>query len=391
MNNNVIEVFYPTVTKPKKKSKLKIILLVGIPIILLIVFAVLYFTVISPKNKYDKAMNYFDNKNYKEAIELFEELNGYKDTKEKLNRAYFEYGKELLVAEKFADAVRNLEKTSTIGNSNYLKYARALSAMDFVNYDEAIQELTLLGDFEKAPVYLKQTYYLYGDSLAEAGRYDSAIAQFVLADDFGIAKEKIKMCNLLKAEKLYKEGLLSDAKAIYDKIDKDFEHEGIKVSDRLDTFKKYAGYVSLAGSWKGTNGELLVKHIRKGVGSWDSWKNTYNSNLDIKCVINEDGSVKISGSTSFFTFTNYSDKAENVKYDNIEVPIELEVKAGVPAPGTLVDKYPALKLDNKAQGYVSIKYFNNNKIVLNFKLEDVNFSKTHSNEYTSTVTYTKVK
>ena len=68
MNNNVIEVFYPTVTKPKKKSKLKIILLVSIPIILLIAFAVLYFTVISPKNKYDKAMNYFDNKNYKEEI-----------------------------------------------------------------------------------------------------------------------------------------------------------------------------------------------------------------------------------------------------------------------------------------------------------------------------------
>jgi len=379
-----------TNNEPKKNNILKIILLIGIPLIIIILI-VIYLFVISPKLKYDDAIKKYNNKDYKEAINMLEDLNGYKDSKEKLNSIYFEYGLQLIEEENFGAAARALEKTSTIGGkSKYLDYAKALSEMEFGNYLDAIQGLTDIGDFEKAPYYLKMAYYLYGESLVESKKYDEAIEQFILADDYEDAKDKIKMSNLLKAEKYYKEGSLVEAKAIYSKIDKDFEYEGIKVSDRLNTFKKYSGYVNLAGSWKGTNGLMTVKHIYKSNGSWDSWKNIYTSDLTLKCIIADDGSVKVFGSTNFFTFTNYDDEVSKVGYDNIEIPIFLDVKAGKPFSGAILNKYQAFKVKDGTVGYVTLTY-SNNKIVLSYKLDDVKFSKDYRNLYTSTITYTKVK
>ncbi len=373
----------------KKTNKMKPIIFMVIPGFILIILSIALFFVINPRTKYEEANKKYDDKNYKEAINLYEDLNGYKDSKEKLNRAYFEYGLKLLQEENFGEAVGVLEKASMIGSSKYLDYARALYDMDFGKYEDAIIELTNLGDFEKAPLYLTMTYYFYGDSLIDSKKYDEAIKQFELAGDFEDSKEKIKASKLFKAEKFYKEGSLTEAKAIYKSLDKDFEYNGIKVADRLSTLKKYSKFVTLSGSWKGKKGKMVVKHVLKADGSWDSWKNTYASQLDIKCIINDDGSVKVAGSTNFFTFTNYSDDVNKVEYDNIVVPILTTIKKGKD-PTTIVKKHAALTVPDKTVGYVSIKFTGDN-VVLDFKLDDVNYSKKYSNVYTSTITYKKVK
>lgn len=72
--------------QPKKKSKLlKKIMLIAVPVLCLIIAAVLIITlVVIPDSKYKDAVELMKDEKYEEAIEAFEKLDGYKDSKDKI-------------------------------------------------------------------------------------------------------------------------------------------------------------------------------------------------------------------------------------------------------------------------------------------------------------------
>lgn len=72
----------------KRKKKKRIILIsctaVGSVTAALIAFVIVLNNVIIPNKNYNKAMDLYNSGNYEEAIEAFEDLNGYKDSKDKI-------------------------------------------------------------------------------------------------------------------------------------------------------------------------------------------------------------------------------------------------------------------------------------------------------------------
>ena len=376
------------IKKNEKKNKKILIIISIILIIILIVLGIIFKTTIYPKNQYKKANKYFKENNYEKAIKSFKTLGDYKEAKDLLNKSYFEYGKELIEKEDYSKALEMLDKTDIDESKKYIIYAEALNNIDEKNYDESIKTLKELDGFEKSKEYIKKAYYLKAKDLFNQEKYKDAKENFKGSNDYEDSKKQINICDLMLAEKEYKNGNLAKAKKIFDKLPKDLEYNDIKVSNRLKTLEKNSKYVKLCGEYVGKNGRFEVKQTKKSNNTWESWYNSYSVPLSIKCIINDDESVTIKGEGGFYIFTNYNSSKSKLKTKYISIPIDKKIKADKKFPDYLVKDYAAYKTSSGVTGKVSIK-IDDNKLKLSYSLNDKNFSKKYSNNYTSTITFKK--
>jgi tetratricopeptide (TPR) repeat protein len=374
--------------KEKKKNKKIIIIISIILIIILIVLGILFKTIIYPKNQYNKANKYFKENNYEKAIKNYKTLGDYKDSKDLLNQSYFEYGKQLIEEENFSKALEMLDKTDVEESVQYSIYAEAVNKIDEKKYDEAIKTLKELDGFEKSKEYIKKAYYVKAKDLFNQEKYKDAKDNFKEADNYEDAKKQINICDLMLAEKEYKKGNLAKAKKIYSKLSKDLEYNDIKVSDRLKTLEKYSKYVNLCGEYVGKNGYFEVKQVNKNDNTWESWYNSYSVPLTIKCIVNDDGSVTIKGEGGFYIFTNYNSSKSKLKTKYISITIDKKIKADKKFPDYLIKDYVAYKTSSGVKGKASLK-IDGSKLKLSYSLNDKNYSKKYSNNYTSTITFKK--
>lgn len=83
-------------TEAKRARRGKIIAtFISLILVAAISYVIALFTVIMPEEKYSKAVSLMESGDYKAAISAFQELNGYKDSNEKINGCYISiYGKE---------------------------------------------------------------------------------------------------------------------------------------------------------------------------------------------------------------------------------------------------------------------------------------------------------
>jgi len=108
----------------KRKKKIKIISILTSVLVCIIAAVVLVLTlVIFPNNKYNDAVALMNAKKYDEAIVAFEDLDGYKDSEDKIKEA---------------------------------KYAKAVSLMSAEKYDEAKKEFEALGEYKDSADKLKE-------------------------------------------------------------------------------------------------------------------------------------------------------------------------------------------------------------------------------------------
>lgn len=126
----------------KNKSKLKTIV-ISATIMIAIIFIVSFYliTVYIPQSNYNKAITCFENGNYKEALNLFEDLKNYENSAEK----YIE--------------------------TKYL-YAKDLFAMG--HYEEAYDLFEELAGYKDSEKRLKECKEPYADLLCERGEYQRA-------------------------------------------------------------------------------------------------------------------------------------------------------------------------------------------------------------------------
>lgn len=374
---------------PPKELKKRLILIAG-GIGAIVILGVIANIAVLPGINYSLALKKMETQDYKAAVKLLEKLDDYKNSNDKLDGAYFEYGKVLIKDGDFSDAITILEKTKNDEAGKYIEYAEALNNLEGKNYVDAIKPLEKLSGFENADEKLKEAYYLRAGELLDEEKFDNAKEYYSKALDYEDAKEKIEICRFLTAEKKYLEGYLYEAKTLYEELPKDLVYKNVKVSDRLETLSRYDAFVKLSGTWKGTNGYYEVRHIYKRDGSWESWYNSYSAEAPIKCVINGDGSVKITGRATFYSFTNYSTVNSAVKNEDVDVPIDITVKAGETIPKKLVTNYPGLIANSGVIGYANVEY-TGKEIKLNFSLNDSDYSQYFSNKYTSRITFNSKK
>ena len=95
----------PEINTPKTKSKKNLIPILAVILVLVIAaVAITFFTVIKPTMKYNEAVDLMHSKKYEDAIEIFSELDGYKDSETKINECNYKIAVKLMDDEKFEEA-----------------------------------------------------------------------------------------------------------------------------------------------------------------------------------------------------------------------------------------------------------------------------------------------
>ena len=250
---------------------------------------------------------------YMLAAEAFEnaELLGGHDRIRDTAEACMETGQYDTAAEIFAMDGSNSSK-------RYVAFCNGMAALKREDYATAVDELNGLTVEGAAEAYA-QASYLYGQELVANDRYEDALMQFKNAGEYEDAPAWITRCeNTIafdNAEALYQSGDLPAAQRAFSNLPNSFERDGVTVAQRQQALKDHQAFVDMCGDYSLTSGECEVRQTHKSSGRWYNWTadladSWYNAN--ISCHIEDDGSVTISGSASFYRYTSFSSISEGL-------------------------------------------------------------------------------
>lgn len=294
----------------------------------------------------------FESAQYDEAIELLEASNSYEDADELLiqcnyNKGLIEKdaGNYVAAAEcfKFAMNYENandliIEMGQTLVNNSdyenavsifgyakngdkdvYAQYAKGQIAYSGKRYSEAAACFEAAGDvLDAKDLYIAATYNDANEKL-NFKNYAAAAALFSKTNGYEDSDNLLNACNLMEAKQQMNDGNLNQALTDLKKLPSGYSYNGVNSSDLLSKLEENSIWLDICGRWSSTYG-LASSNCKAKRGWYDggTWSSTFDngdSTINIKCVLNTDGSVTVSGNTSFLIFTNWSTIQIGLKYD----------------------------------------------------------------------------
>jgi len=372
---------------------------------------------------YMKAEEYFKLEKYSEAVEEYELANGYLDAQEKsinADRAYhYEKAEQFLKNENYSDALKeyqlaigykDAENKAEETNKAY-HYQKAEEFLKEEYYLQAIEEYELSLGYDNSKDRIKECYYYAGIAKMNAAEYEDAIAFFENADNYEDSNQKLIESNYLYGKKLFvnksftksekyleaagdyeiAKGLLNAAKGeeylhsnniskaleFYNKVPSNCTIEGYDIQGRKNNLNKLKVFSDICGTWKATSNYISVKNIWNYDGRWDSWyidETIPSQSLTIKCVVNNDNTVTVTGKVYFYVYNNYSSLKVYCQASSTSRSFEWKNVTSIPR-STNIDNDTTLTYSN---GVFKISYSKTDNYSVNFH-----------NVYSSTVTYGK--
>lgn len=154
--------------KEERTVNHKTVVVTSVSIIALIIVGITaYYTVIVPKNEYQKAEELLGNKEYQEAIKAFEKMAGYQDSEDKKKEAIYEYAEELLENKKYEEAIeqyQKIEKEKDCQNKmQEATYQYGTELLTNKDYTKAAEQFLKLEDYKDAKDKVIQIYNLFGE------------------------------------------------------------------------------------------------------------------------------------------------------------------------------------------------------------------------------------
>ena len=344
---NVVDVSPEEIVVEKKgiKSRIKKIIIGICAFILVMILSLLSYYVFIPGFYYLSANHKFESKEYAKAVVLYDKAGDFLDSKDKSilskradfyqkaekaikNLKYSEAAKMYAQAGNYKDSQKKLFNTAKIliknrnynevseafslykDDDDYKTYAEGMTALYSNDFKSAIYCFEQAKNIEDSAERLKEANYKEGENKLNSKEYSYAQGYFKSAGDYSNAKKMIVACNLMRAESLYKEGSLNLAKTIFKRLPKKFSYKGISVSKRLNTLAKYDSFVRMCGKWRSSAGSETKSTQRSKSTSYYYWWtgdcSDYDDYIDVKCIIKENGKVKITGSAEYHYYTNFS-------------------------------------------------------------------------------------
>lgn len=291
-------------------------------------------------NCYVEAIELFDNAKYDEALSKFETIVEYEDSAEMINKC--KYQKALICKEKgeyidasvlfkesgyyedslnlidemgtsltqegmYADAISVFENSTTI-NNQYEKYASGMIDFENKNYSDASDNFKSAGDLYDSKEKYKESVYYDASTKFDAKNYEDAKVLFTRVGDYKDASDKVEVCSLIIAKELYDDGCLNQAKEMLEEIKEDTSYNGVSVESLLESINANEQWLNICGVWSCTGGQMETRQTG-GYGYYNYWYLDFDENqysINIKCVINEDGTITVKTSGSIPIYTNYS-------------------------------------------------------------------------------------
>lgn len=146
----------------------KAVIVTSVSIIAVIIIGITsYYTVIVPKQEYQKAEELLENKQYQKAEKAFERMEGYKDSNDKKKEAIYKYAEELFANEKYEEALEQYKRienqkdcSKKIQEVTYKWGEELLTNKDYTKAAELFLELE---DYKDAKDRVLQIYNLFGE------------------------------------------------------------------------------------------------------------------------------------------------------------------------------------------------------------------------------------
>lgn len=134
------------------------------------------------RTRYSNAVAALNQKNYSEAISLFEDLNGYQDSAERLQESHYQLGASYLAAGDYGTAKSEFDQAGSYSDAytqaNESVYQRATAYLKAGNYDEATLDFNSISGYRDSETMAQESQYRKAHSLANAGDYNAAYEVF---------------------------------------------------------------------------------------------------------------------------------------------------------------------------------------------------------------------
>lgn len=255
------------------------------------------------KCNYNKACICMENGQYVEASNLFKQSNYYEDS----NKFIEEMGINLTEEGNYSDAIIVFDN-GTLYNNKYAKYSNGMVELENKNYGSATIYFSEADGLLDAEEKYKESKYLDAEEYFCVEDYEIALNLYADLNDYNDSEDKYEICKLMLAKELYDEGSLNEAKISLNEVKNGTSYNGVCVEALLDNIEENAEWLPVCGRWKCTNGQLETK--QEGTyGYYNSWfrdVTTTESWIEIRCKINEDGSVTVVTEGYIPIYTNYS-------------------------------------------------------------------------------------
>lgn len=195
-----------------------------------IVGAFAFDSYVNPKeDAYTEAIRLMAAQKYDDALSVFTELGGYKDSTELLPQCQaaiwdgmLENAKELIGKGNYYEAITILEELGGHEDSTeqlkIAQYGYANSLLNDGKYKDAATIFESLGNFENSVELYNQSQYSYAVSLMNSKSYDDAIALFDELTNYAPAKEKSNECKYILAMDCINAFAYDDAKNYLNQI-----------------------------------------------------------------------------------------------------------------------------------------------------------------------------
>lgn len=324
------------------KASSRLILIVVV-VVAFVVIAAVVAAVAVPSMRYADAKQAMEEGDYSKAIELFGESK--KDDFEK----YISYCDGMI----------------------------KLQSGEYLSQKDAVESFKNSSGIEDSDQRVKETYYRLGVNRLEVADVSTASDYFSKADGYEDSAAKKEYCDnaekLMKAEKEYDDGNLGGAHKAFGELPADFEYDGISVASRLEALSSNQSLVDLCGTWGSTSSSATTKQIWvAGDGRyeyWD-WDDFGTQSMKVKCVINDDGTLTISGNVSYDYPINFSTISAALRTSSDSIDFS---QTGSSVPEVLYDDGETkLTFDGSAFRLSYYKYSDN---------ESINFDYEYSSEY----------
>ena len=186
---------YPVFRKRRKGPSVYLVL--SVLVILATAGIAVYLLLVTPSRKYKAATAAFDAGDYKTAASAFEEIGGFRDSKDRAaesvmllhytnGRAAFDSGNYERAKAEFTAAGTYKDSAEMAAESEKaLHYAAALTLITGGQTDAAVEELKLCGDYRDSKKLIFDQFISRGDLALGSGNYETAADYYVKASEFG--------------------------------------------------------------------------------------------------------------------------------------------------------------------------------------------------------------
>ncbi len=302
-----------------------------------------------------------ENAEYEKAIEYLENVATYDDASDLILETHYYMALEYIEKLDYENALSEFKLSEYYGDSKKIitdnaekmvqdgEYDTALSWFESINYpsDPYYQYAHGIKNVDKDPVQARQDFLRAGDildakqkvleSTYKAGneqlkkeKYDEAVKLFDSIKEYSDSTELYNKSKLLLSKQLVETGKLNTAKTTLEGLDEDYTCDKVSVKNIKDIVENNKQWLSICGEWIAISGKASTTSYSTSVSWWyDGWTQDIsrnNGSIQIRCVPQNDGTIKLQGDGTIYIYTNYSTITSMLCTDKYKFSFNKQVK-----------------------------------------------------------------